>query len=453
MTLGMYYAREIEGRQLSYHRLMQEGMTGYALPVTYDAIVTDSAASGTQIATGRLALNETLGLDSEGRDSETILEWAERRGMATGLVSNMRVTHATPAAFAAHIISRYGAEQDIADQLLGEHEIEVVLAGGARACVPKDSRVSEVLPGTPSELDGISNRTDDRNLIEEARQKGYSVVDNRRSLKAASSDASKLLGLFSASHLPYVVDRKALSLDDVPRLDELTEAALAVLGRSSEGFFLMVEGGRIDYAGHDNDAGTMLQEILEFDRAVEVASRFREAHPDTLVIVTADHATGGISFTYSRRSEPLERTLSSGKVYQPTWYYPGKEELAILAQQTASYELILERAGDDPARVIEQVERDTGLLITMEEAKEVLARNPEGFPDFHDFRHFYTDAEDAPQCMLGRVLARHTSVVWATGGHTTDPVLAFGSGPGAEKLRGVYLNTHIYEVMKSALEN
>ena len=105
----------------------------------------------------------------------------------------------------------------------------------------------------------------------------------------------------------------------------------------------------------------------------------------------------------------------------------------------------------DVLSLIEEVELGTGLTITRDEAMRVLARDAEGQPELHDFRHFYTDDEDIPQCLLGRVLARQTSVVWSTGGHTTEPALTFGSGPGAEGLRGVYLNTHICSVIKKAL--
>ena len=114
---------------------------------------------------------------------------------------------------------------------------------------------------------------------------------------------------------------------------------------------------------------------------------------------------------------------------------------------------MLERAGNDPARVIQEVERHTGMVITMDEAQRILALDAEGFPLIEGFSHHNVEEEDVTQCLLGRVLAWQTSVVWSTGGHTTDPVLTFGLGPGAENLRGVYPNTHIYEIMKEALEN
>ncbi len=271
-------------------------------------------------------------------------------------------------------------------------------------------------------------------------------------MKDAHAGASKLLGLFANSHLPYEVDRRNLGLDRVPSLKELTEAAISVLERGGKGFFLMVEGGRIDHAAHDNDAGTMLQEILAFDDAVDAGMRFQAEHPDTLVIVTADHATGGFSWTYSLQEEAFELPLSSGEIYRSSWYYPGKKEMEMLGRQTVSFESILKRSGMDVDRLMEEVEKGVGLVLTREEAERVLERNEKGHAVPTDFAPFYADYESAAQAMLGRALARQTSVVWSTGGHTSDPLLTFGSGPGAEKLRGLYMDVHIHDVIKSALE-
>jgi alkaline phosphatase len=430
---------------------MESGHTGYVLLHTHDSVVVDSAASASQMASGFTARSETLAVEPDGGRVETLLEWAEERGLATGLVTNTRLSHATPAAFATHQISRYVDEQDIVDDMISEPEIEILLGGGARAFVPHQSRVSDVLPGVPPELDGDSRRTDDRSLPEDAKARGYAIASDRKSLEKAVAESEKVLGLFSSSHLPYVVDRRNEGLSEVPGLDEMTEAALTVLGTNERGFFLVVEGGRIDHAGHDNDAGTMLHEILEFDEAVGVGMRYQSLNPETLIVVTADHGTGGFSFTYSLRSEPLELPLANGETYKSYWYYPGKKELEILGRQKASFERILDRAGTDVDRLIEEVERETGLLMTREEAKQVLTRNDEGLAETHDFREFYVDYDSGPMCLVGRALARHTSVVWSTGGHTSDPVFAFGAGPGAEKLRGVYPNTYLYDVMKEAL--
>jgi len=453
MALGIRYARVVEGRELNLEQLMDDGNTGYALASPYESQVTDSAAAASQLATGVKARNETLSLSSSGDRAETILEWAEGRGLATGLVTNMRLSHATPAAFAAHFISRYEPESAILDQMLFEHDVDVLLGGGARALVPAGRRVSEFLPDIPAELDGDSNRRDDLDRISEASDKGYTIVSDRTALAQASGDATKLLGLFAASNLPYVVDTRAMSLDGVPSLTDSTTAALEVLARSDAGFFLMVEAGRIDYGGHDNDAGAMLHEILDFDAALGAGIAFQRAHPETLIIVTADHGTGGFSFTYGDMDgQPESQVLPNGLSYEPHMDYPGQRHLELLRNQTASFVYMLAEAAGSPEDLIETVREHTGLSMTIEGAREALVRDAEGNAWLERSRHYYyNDTDSNPACLLARVLARQTFVVWSTGGHTSGPLLTFGRGPGAQGLRGLYDNTHVHDVIKDAL--
>lgn len=452
MALGIRYARIAEGRELNLEQLMSDGNTGYALANAYGSQVTDSAAAASQLATGVKARNETLSLSSSGYPTETILEWAQGRGLATGIVTNMRLSHATPAAFAAHQISRYEPEPVILDQMLFEHDVNVLLGGGARALVPAGRRVSDFLPDLPAELDGDSNRLDELDRISAAREKGYTIVSDRHTLAQASRDAEKLLGLFAASNVPYVVDTRAMGLDGVPSLKDSTTAALEVLARSDTGFFLMVEGGRIDYGGHDNDAGAMLNEILDFDAALGAGIVFQRAHPETLIIVTADHGTGGFTFTYGEFDEqPAAQVLPSGLAYQPDTRYPERRHLELLGNQSASFVYMLEKAAGSPEQLIETIREHTGLSITMEEAREALVRDSEGNAWLEESPHYYTDPESNRACLLGRALARQTFVVWSTGGHTSGPLLTFGRGPGAEGLRGIYEDTHVHDVMKGAL--
>jgi len=450
--LGIQYARLVEKRELNIELLMRDGNTGYSQPLPFERIVIDSAAAATQLATGQAVRNETLGLNPDGYPIETILEWAHERGLGTGLVTNMRITHATPAAFTVHQGSRYDSEQVLMDDLLQDGDVDVFLGGGARALVPAGSRVSEALPGIPEELDGESIRNDELNWVEELAGKGYVIVSDSSSLHEAASHATKLLGIFSASHFPYVIDGRQMNLSTVPSLAEMTSAAIDILSRHNEGFFILVEGGRIDSAGHANDAGTMLHEILDFDDAVGKGLEFQRSHPDTLVLVTGDHDTGGFSFTDANFGPAAKVQLDSGIVYQPDIPYPSKDQLEILFRQNASYSYILKQAGMDPEKLVELVLAHTGLEMTMAEAREALVRNVQGLAGTKDLRPYYGGSDDSASALLGRALSRHTYVVWSTGEHTSDPVPTYGRGPGAEKLRGIYLNTHIYSVMRETLE-
>ena len=452
MSLGIQYARLVEQRELNIDSLMQDGNTGYSLTLPFDNIVIDSAAGATQMATGQLARNDMLGLDPDGYPIETIVEWAHKRGLGTGLVANVRISHATPAAFAAHQSSRYNGEQALMDDVLQERDVDVLLGGGARALVPAGSWVSQTLPGIPRELDGESVREDAVNWVEELADQGYAIASDSSSLREAARHATKLLGLFSASHLPNVIDRQNLNTSSVPTLAEMTGAALDILSRRDDGFFLLVEGGLIDFGGHANDAGMMLHEILDLDVAVGRALEFQQRHPDTLVLVTGDHGTGGFSFTDASFGIPADLPLDSGIVYQPEWGYATKKHLELLGRQSASYTYILQQAGMDPEKLIEVVLAHTGIEMTMDEAIEALVRGDDGLPGTEAFRRYHDGPEDTASALLGLALAEHSFVVWSTGEHTSDPVPTYGRGPGAEKLRGIYPNTHIYSVMRETLE-
>ena len=123
-----------------------------------------------------------------------------------------------------------------------------------------------------------------------------------------------------------------------------------------------------------------------------------------------------------------------------------------LYRQKRSFVHLLDEVGDDARRLVEAVRRDVGLTLTLEEAEEVLLTDANGDAWLEDFAPFYSDPESNPACRLGRALSRHTFVVWSTGGHTTEPVLSYGVGPGAERLRGVHENLDLYGFMRRALE-
>ena len=214
-SLGIQYARLIEDRELNIESLMRDGNTGYALSLPFDSIVTDSAAAATQFATGQAARNETLGLNSDGYPIETILEWAHQRGLGTGLVTNMRITHATPAAFAVHRGSRYDGEQTLMDDILQDRDVDVLLGGGARAMVPAGSWVSEALPGIPKELDGESIRDDELNRVEELAGQGYTETDIARILFWGCSTLCVVLFLIATGGLSRSKPAEAREHDSV----------------------------------------------------------------------------------------------------------------------------------------------------------------------------------------------------------------------------------------------
>ncbi|UCF10231.1 MAG: alkaline phosphatase [Candidatus Bipolaricaulota bacterium] len=272
-------------------------------------VVTDSAAAATAMATGRKTLNGRIGMDRDGNPLPTILELARDAGKATGLITTVQLTHATPAAFAAHVPTR-SMRSTIASQMI-EARVDVLLGGGEDDFLPL---------GTTGCHPGHGSRLDGRNLVDEAREHGTAIVCTWDDLQTATwtdEPARPVLGLFADSALPE---------PSTPSLAEMTQAALEALSKDADGFFLMVEGGQIDWECHDSDAAGAIASTLSFDAAVAVAIDFAEGYPDTLVIVTADHETGGMELhteATGRRGEDGPFSMPDGTAFYVTWTTDG----------------------------------------------------------------------------------------------------------------------------------
>ena len=233
-----------------------------------NSIITDSAAAGTALATGHKTNNGMVGMLPNGRSVQNIREVAVGLGKATGMVTNRTIVDATPAVFGAHVPKR-SDELDIVDQYLN-NRIDLLLGGGRNFFIPKS-------------IEG-SRRFDEKDMRIEAGKLGYTVVEDRAELMAVKS--GKILGLFHANHMTGKYPE--------PSLSDMTYKAIKTLSDDPDGFFLMVEGGNIDHEGHGNNAPDMVRELRNFDAAVGRALYFARMRGDTLVVVAADHETGGL---------------------------------------------------------------------------------------------------------------------------------------------------------------
>ncbi len=283
MNLSVYNGTSLNLDHLDYN--------GYVSTYSSDSFITDSAPASTAMATGHKTNNGVISQDStaitkkkDGKNLTTIAELAKKAGMSTGVVSTTRITHATPAAFYSHVNDRDN-EAEIANQLVASG-LDVALGGGLKFFVGKNQT-------TPT--GGKSKRDDNRNLLNESIARGYTFVHNSTGFRAANASSTKmLLGLFDDDHMLYELQR-VKAKDPEPSLANLTDKAIQILSKNPKGFFLMVEGGRIDHASHAMSYNDTIAETLAFDAAVKVALDYANSHNDTLVIVTADHETGGLS--------------------------------------------------------------------------------------------------------------------------------------------------------------
>ncbi|MFQ5819909.1 MAG: alkaline phosphatase [Candidatus Heimdallarchaeota archaeon] len=242
---------------------MEQLQLSYAV-ATYSADnpITDSAASATAMATGVKTNNGMVAMNPSGQPLETILEIAQTQGKSTGVVTTSFIQHATPASFITHVTSRNNYSE-ITRQIVEEAEIDVLLGGGKKYF-----------------------STEQLNAMQ---MNGYTIVENKTAL--ASVTSGKALGLFSEEHIEYERYRDYAT---TPSLTTMTNKSIEILSQDSDGFFLMVEGGRIDHAGHDNDKVSVALETIAFDEAVKVALDYVQENNNTILMVTADHETGGL---------------------------------------------------------------------------------------------------------------------------------------------------------------
>jgi len=407
--------------QLHMDRHEAQG-TMTTFPATADEVVPDSASTATSMggldpdcaafATGAGCGVKTYpgaigGIEEDGEfvPVETIVEAASDEGLATGIVTTTRITHATPAAFAAHVPTRF-MEDKIARQYVDEGIVDVLMGGGRRHFVPDE-------------------RDDGRNLISDAKSNGYRVVETASELDGV--DQTPVLGLFNDSHLSMYLDRE-YSETTQPGLVQMVEKAIELLSQQgqSDGFFLMVEAGRIDHAGHYNDP-SIIDEQLEGDRATGVCLDFarHSSTSPTMVVTTADHECGGFSLgrdgihnTNYELIDQLEASVIEGLKPVISDTFPSVE----------NYKEVLEEVGGIPWDALDQ-----------------------NLSDQDKFWQFYLGPNFAEMGELRKLLNRQMQIGFTSFGHTGVDVPLYADGPNAEFFNTVRDNSDIAPVIADAL--
>ncbi len=396
--------------------IMRQGHLGLMTSHPVEAIATDSAAAGSAMFTGVKTTIGTISTTPDGKPVRTAAEAARAAGKRVGIVTTATVYDASPAAFSVHAKSRRDS-QAIVDQYL-TLGLDVILGGGRDFFLPA---------GT-----GEGKRKDGKDLIAALRGQGYDYAATLPELKAAT--AKRLLGLFAWEDMAFEIDRDPAV---EPSIRDMTEAALRTLAQDSpKGFVVLLETENTDTAGHRNDIAALIHAIRELDAAAELAYDFyRRAPNDTLLIVTGDHETGGLSVTYAQK----EMTTSSSKRF-----YAGPEHLKLVSGITLSLEKAHEMLGKkpDPAALDALLQKHfPGFTLDADLREAILGQ-----------RMLERNCTYPTQCALGRMISRQTGIYWGTSGHSAQPVFVTAVGPGSERFRGYMDNTEFGKALLGLLD-
>lgn len=387
-----------------------------------NSVITGSAAAATAFATGHKTTVRFLGVGPRTSDLlpsveptadpyapvASVLEAAKLDGKATGLVATSRISHATPAAFACHIEDR-GWDNDITEHMV-YNNIDVVFGGGARHLI------SEAYTTTFGDT-WDPKREDGQNLMQVLQDRGYQFVDNKDDMAALST--GKVWGMFDDSHMDPEIDREALHPTQ-PAIADMTAKAIELLSQDRDGFFLMVEGSQVDWAGHNNDPKYMLTDFLAFDEAVKVAVEFAKQDGNTIVLAFPDHNTGGM-------------TIGN---YGLSYTDLGEDELLDpLRGMTMSANALVSKIGDDWTVAGIQAGLSTywGIDCAAEDVEKIIE---------------YAGTVGASYSLARIISENYTAIGWTSHGHDagTVPVWAYGID-----INGTIDNTELANIVADAM--
>lgn len=371
-------------------------------PASVSGIVTDSAASATALATGIKSYNGAIGVDINKNELQTVLEWSKLQGKKTGIVVTSQINHATPASYLTHNESRknYNA---IADSYLDDGiKADLYFGGGWKYFIRED-----------------------RHLVDEFKEAGFHYLDNYQDLINLPNN-KPVLGLFADIGLPWALDDT-----NKHRLSTMTKSALHHLvnlqkhdNSPDKGLFMLIEASQIDWAGHANNISDAMAEMDDLAETLKYLEHFVERHPDTLVIVTADHSTGGFTLAANGKYEWEAKVL---RTMQHSVNY--------IAKQLVANEIHADFAN-----------RLFNLELNQEELS--LLKKTKTTPKLENSKNIYQDkkvssTELAMLANVKHIIDNRTNSGWTTGGHTAIDVPVFAFGKRCELFNGSQDNTDI----------
>lgn len=424
MGVNQVNGTEMYGAELQHGRIGTEPLLFTQFPVVSIATtfsktnsVTDSSAAGTALATGSKTYNHAISVDINKQPIETVAEKAKKAGKRVGIATSVSIDHATPGAFYAHQPDR-SMYYEIAKDLI-KANFDFYAGSGF------------LEPETTFEKQKATS------LFSLFNESGYTLTRGYNDYLSKSKDAEKLILIQKegkdTSSLPYAIDRK----EDDLTLSQITQSAIDFLSKKDKkGFFLMVEGGKIDWSCHSNDAATTFHEVMDMNNAIKIAYEFYKKHPkETLIVVTADHETGGIALGV------------------------GPYELNLKALQYQK------RSVDELSKEISLFRKEKGKKATWEDMKEFLGKEMGFWKELsltwdqerklHDeFENSFIKNKSAldenlyakNEAMAVRakeVMSEIAMISWASGGHSAGFVPVFAIGAGSELFKGKMDNIEI----------
>ena len=380
-------------------------------PAAVSGYITDSAAAATALSSGIKTYNGAISVDVNQKPVKTVLHAAKKLGMKTGAVVTSQVNHATPASFIAHNESRKNynqiADSYIDDTLDQQIKFDLLMGGGWQYFIRKD-----------------------RNLVEEFKQKGFQYIDSYSDIDTLTKDGPAL-GLFADVGLPFVLDDTRKD-----RLSLMTKQATKLL-ENKQGFFLLIEASQVDWAGHSNDIASAMYEMDDLAKTLEYLASYVESNPNTLVVLTADHSTGGMSIAANGKYEWHPQDLRQ-ITHSPTYFGKNFVEQEITEQQ---------------------VKEMLNLTLNKEEIKQLkqakyaalyqLGKNKTQVNGKKDKKK---QAAKAIEVALKSIIDVRTNTGWTSSGHIGIDVPIFAFGHSAAYFAGNQDNTDIAKKIFLLLE-
>ncbi|KAF2220979.1 alkaline-phosphatase-like protein [Elsinoe ampelina] len=428
LSLTRSFSQLISKASFNHTLLLDSLLLGQSRTRSSSSLVTDSAAGATAFSCGEKSYNGAISVLPDGTPCPSVMEAAKRAGYMTGVVVTTRVTDATPACFGSHVLRRE-MEDDIAGQMVGlDHlgnstgsPIDIILGGGRCHFLGSSTHGS--------------CRVDNRDIVDEASRKGWAYIDNREEFDALSSRGKEvlpLLGLWAGGDVPFEIDRR-FENDTYPSLAESAATALRLLSEATadndQGFFIMIEGSRIDHAGHINDPAAQVHEVLAYDATMRVVLDFiNNQTTPTLMVATSDHETGGLAI-----ARQLDLTYPH---YQ--WYPSALHNATHSAERTAAeyhshLGSFLPLSPVPPSSSTDQTTHPLTLLARKKNTRKLekflttLVTSHLGFPPLQSELNALILRPVFAVWIMADMISRRAQIGWSTHGHTAADVNIYSS--------------------------